>query len=145
MDGIFVPMLTQVMEISNGKERIFSSISKFYSNRPINQIFQIMKIMKFICLLTIIVSLSSCPKSHNDSPYSYYLRLSFQDPSGNDLVRGIEYIPEQLAVKQGLYQLDVWFPENEYVDGEFNELGFREGAYDRVTFHVAYISNNFIT
>ena len=57
-----------------------------------------MKTLKLSGLLTLLVCCSCKLLDHEPKFVNYNLRLSFQDPSGNDLVKGIE--------------LEKWWPEN---------------------------------
>jgi len=73
-----------------------------------------MKALKRICLLmTVLALLCSCSKDNSEpeadtGPYRYNLRLSVQDVSGNDLVKGIGY---DERVDPDLYTLEVVFPD----------------------------------
>ncbi len=69
-----------------------------------------MKTLKIIGLLVLMMNFSSCDfLSRDDEPefVSYYFYLSFQDVSGNDLVKGIELNASSGAVKDSLYTLDI--------------------------------------
>lgn len=69
-----------------------------------------MKALKIIGLLALIMNSSSCDFlfSHNEPKFvSYFLYLSFQDVSGNDLVKGIELNASSGAVNDSLFTLDI--------------------------------------
>ncbi len=50
-----------------------------------------MKIFKFICLSLTLFILCNCRGMLNHEPSSFDLRVIFQDASGKDLLKGIEY------------------------------------------------------
>ncbi|WP_084166318.1 hypothetical protein [Anditalea andensis] len=73
-----------------------------------------MKSKRIISLLALMIYVSSCDLlSFNTPPESvgYNLYLSFQDVSGNDLVKGIELNGSSGAVKDSLYILDIIISE----------------------------------
>ena len=84
-----------------------------------------MKSLKYSLFLVLAMLLNSCEVEYgNFYPfYEHWLWLSFQDTSGNDLVKGIGYnwwqsdvVPEEEAgggpVNPDLYTLKIIFPEN---------------------------------
>ena len=69
-----------------------------------------MKPLNIIGFLALMMNFSSCNLlfSHNEPEYvSYDLYLSFQDVSGNDLVKGIELNTSSGSVKDSLFTLDI--------------------------------------
>ncbi|WP_189604196.1 hypothetical protein [Salinimicrobium marinum] len=69
-----------------------------------------MKTLKIFGLVALIMISSSCerPPIHVEPEFiSYNLYLSFQDISGNDLVKGIEFNDSSGSVKDSLYTLDI--------------------------------------
>jgi hypothetical protein len=72
--------------------------------------------------LILMCSLTSCPDHCQPSSVAYWLYVSFQDASGNDLVKGIaleEWYPSNVpveeaqfgSVKRDLYTLEIIIPE----------------------------------
>ena len=110
-----------------------------------------MKLLSKLFFLTLVSMLYACLPNNEMLSYDYYLKLSFQDVSGNDLVKGIDsdemwgqhgiVTSEEDAivgiVKPDLYKLDIIFQKPELYFGKNilngvikdNELGFekREG------------------
>ena len=75
-----------------------------------------MKTIRLACLFFFIIIYTSCDKffgGHELKSARYKLQLSFQDASGNDLLKGIEVEDEANfgRVKSTSYTLDVSFPE----------------------------------
>ena len=69
-----------------------------------------MKTLKILSLVALIMLSSSCerPSIHVEPEFiSYNLYLSFQDVSGNDLVKGIEFHDSLGSVEDSLYNLDI--------------------------------------
>ena len=84
-----------------------------------------MKSLKIIILFAVVVAvLCNCTSVENGNPkpmyasfYYYLLLLSFQDASGTDLVKGIEFTEEQTnsgPVHPSLYKLNAVFPNGIY-------------------------------
>ena len=67
-----------------------------------------MRTLKTLSIIAVLI-LSSCePPWHNEPEFiGYNLYLSFQDASGNDLVKEIELSESSGAVKESLYSLDI--------------------------------------
>lgn len=69
-----------------------------------------MKTLKVIGLLALIMNLTSCNLlfGHDEPEFaSYDLSMSFQDASGNDLVKGIGLNTSSGSVKDSLFTLDI--------------------------------------
>ncbi len=69
-----------------------------------------MKTLKILSLVALIMLSSSCepPFIHTEPEFvGYNLYLSFQDISGNDLVKGIEFHDSLGSVEDSLYTLDI--------------------------------------
>ena len=69
-----------------------------------------MRTLKVMALFALMLNFSSCDllfSHHEPESVSYYLDLSFQDVSGNDLVKGIELNASSGPVKDSLFTLDI--------------------------------------
>lgn len=69
-----------------------------------------MKTLKILGLLALMMNYASCDLlfSHVEpESVSYYLNLNFQDASGNDLVKGIEFDASSGTVNDSLFTLDI--------------------------------------
>ena len=116
--------------------------------------------MKFIFFLAVVVTIScnfnndenKIIESKYDSYYLHFLHLSFQDTSGNDLVKGIEYTRGQSnagPVNPNLYTLKVVFPDGILFPLVDYRMSFNEGKlfagaytgvninYDRLSFSIS--------
>ena len=83
-----------------------------------------MKTLKLICLLLTMLIINSCKNDDDTLPlvigedggyglnfYIHTLYLSFQDASGNDLVKGISTEPKKITVEPELYTLEIDFED----------------------------------
>lgn len=72
-----------------------------------------MKLLKTLSLITLILLITSCePPVHTEPEFvGYNLYLSFQDSSGTDLAKGIEYNRSLGAVVDSVYTLDIIIAE----------------------------------
>ena len=77
-----------------------------------------MKAVEFVLFILIAMCCTTCT-SHIEFTYTHHIQLGFQDSSGNDLVKGLEYDwwrsdlypdePEFVIVNSDLYTLDIFF------------------------------------
>lgn len=80
-----------------------------------------MKSIKLITFLVAMLAVACNSSEKNDFPenydlvYNHLLFLSFQDAFGNDLVKGIEYDPQEYSdigpIKSSLFTLEIVFPD----------------------------------